>query len=292
MDALRDHPLTRAAIKRNKIKACFAIQGIASGLVADRKLNELELLYLESWVRQHQEMEDDPDIVDICDLVSNILEDGQVTAEELEDLASLLDCIAEFRNEPSSDQRDSLNQLLGVLEGISADNVLNDREILFLRNWLANHPEVGDVWPGRELMSQVAEILDDGVIDDAERQALLESIMGMCGNSFMETGVAGGISARGFCDPVPENFSCNGLSVCLTGNFVSGRRKTVQLRLQSMGATIKTSVSSTLDVLVIGALVSPDWLYSSHGLKIQDALRRKQEGESLLLIAEEDFPWF
>src|SRR5690606_20128514 len=102
---------------------------------------------------------------------------------------------------------------------------------------------------------------------------------------------AGGISARGFCDPVPENFSCNGLSMCLTGNFVSGRRKAVQLRLQSMGATIKTSVSSKLDVLVIGALVSPDWLYSSHGLKIQDALRWKSQGRSLLLIAEEDLLW-
>jgi hypothetical protein len=67
----------------------------------------------------------------------------------------------------------SVNSLLGIVEGISADAEINMREIGFLQSWMAEHQELRNRHPFNELMPVIEQALADGVISDEERQDLL-----------------------------------------------------------------------------------------------------------------------
>ncbi|GLS03486.1 hypothetical protein GCM10007860_06300 [Chitiniphilus shinanonensis] len=41
--------------------------------------------------------------------------------------------------------------LLGICQGITADDHLNDQEVHFLSAWLAQYPEVTQAWSGKEI---------------------------------------------------------------------------------------------------------------------------------------------
>ena len=73
---------------------------------------------------------------------------------------------------------------------------------------------------------------------------------------------------------------------CLTGDFVSGDRNTVESMLKLRGASISTNVNKTVDFLIIGTLASRDWLYTSHGRKIEKALLLKRDGSEISVITE------
>ena len=56
--------------------------------------------------------------------------------------------------------------------------------------------------------------------------------------------------------------------------------------LRCLGAETNSSVNKSVDYLVIGTLASRDWLYTSHGRKIEKALLIKREGCDIKVITE------
>lgn len=67
----------------------------------------------------------------------------------------------------------SINTLLGLLEGIAIDGKVTPGEISMLRMWLSDHQDVAHRHPFNELVPTVAAALEDGVLEDSERQDLL-----------------------------------------------------------------------------------------------------------------------
>lgn len=67
----------------------------------------------------------------------------------------------------------SVNSLLGIVEGISADAEINAREMGFLQNWLSEHQELKSRHPFNELIPVIEQALADGVFSDEERQDIL-----------------------------------------------------------------------------------------------------------------------
>ena len=65
-----------------------------------------------------------------------------------------------------------------------------------------------------------------------------------------------------------------------TNNYSLGTYDGIQ------GAETSSSVNKNVDYLVIGTLASSDWLYTSHGRKIEKALLLKREGNDILIITE------
>ena len=73
---------------------------------------------------------------------------------------------------------------------------------------------------------------------------------------------------------------------CLSGDFVSGDRESVEMMLKCLGAQTSSAVNRSVDYLVIGTLASRDWLYTSHGRKIEKALLLKRDGSDITVITE------
>lgn len=207
---------------RNQDKAAYALRGILYGVVADKKLNEMELLFLDLWIRSQENLDADGDVIDLLDIIGDILKDGYISNEELEELNTLITDIIEYGNQSSEEIENGINELLGVLLGVAADGKITNDEFEALDNWLIDSSHISEKWPANILIERIKEIKADGIIDE-EEQDLLESLKQITGQRFDETGDAHGAIAEVFSDEISEFYHQN-KKICFTGKFVCGTR--------------------------------------------------------------------
>ncbi|RWT41910.1 BRCT domain-containing protein [Aeromonas caviae] len=286
MPELYDVPVA-FGYKRNKQKALISLNGILSGLTADQRLNETEILFMATWLKSDSEFKKDGDFLDIQDAIRDVLEDGIITADEKEDLLTLLNDVLQY-NEIEHDNMDALvNMLLGFLQGISADNNIAEQEVIALSSLLLKHRDLLASWPGSLLFNRLNDILADGEITEDEREDLLELVKQISGQRFTESGLATGMATEFFADG--ELMSINGKTVCFTGKFLSDTRHNLELQAKTLGASTVKGITTHLDVLIIGSLASRDWMFTSHGRKIEAAIKAKDKGQDIQIINEEDW---
>lgn len=175
--------------------------------------------------------------------------------------------------------------LLGICSGIASDGVVNDMEIHFLRTWLLENKDVASVWPGNVIGQRISAILSDGVIDESERDNLLDVLQSITGNSFSETGSSVADVPALPVDNV-QNVTFDGRRFCLTGTFFRGTRSSCESVTEALGGIVEKTVSRSLDYLVIGATVTANWAFESYGRKIEKAVAYRESGGSPLIITE------
>ncbi len=270
---------------RNIEKAVYGLKGILIGVTADKKLNEQELLFLDIWLRSHDELKDDGDVIDLLDLIGDILEDGVITNEELRELNDSINDIIQYKDLKGAAAESQINELVGLLSGILADSVIKDSEIEGLMQWLNRHEDIKDVWPANVVIQRLHEILEDNIVTEEERNNLIETFKQITGVRFDESGIAHGMATEFFEDEV-DNVLHKDKNFCFTGAFVTGTRKIVEKSATNKGAVTKKDVAGNTDYLVIGTLASRDWRFSSHGRKIEKAIRLKEEGLPIKIITE------
>ncbi len=76
----------------------------------------------------------------------------------------------------------SLNSLIGILKGISADGTIDDAEYNELQNWYSLHDYLLNVFPFSEILPSVRFALEDNVLDVEE----VEGVLWLC-NKFIDT---------------------------------------------------------------------------------------------------------
>ena len=69
--------------------------------------------------------------------------------------------------------RKAASSLSGILQGMSLDGQINEREVQYLEDWLLSHQEITTIPQVRELATVVHQALEDGVIDKEEQADLL-----------------------------------------------------------------------------------------------------------------------
>lgn len=270
--------------KRNLQKATFSLLGLCKGLVADHAITPREVLFLNSWLQNQPHLADDPDARDILCCVSSILEDGRIDQDELDDLYQLIQDTLQYRAADAADA-DAINQLLGLLTGISADSYINLQETQYLRQWLAENAHLRNTFPASMVHDKIDEILADGIVTDEERTELLTMLRGIVGNQFETTGIACGLSTE-FCTQQIESLDHTGRTFCITGTLSSGPRNHAIELITERGGLFHPRITKKLDVLIIGTIASPDWRFTSHGRKIEYAIELQTKGQNLLIINE------
>lgn len=74
----------------NQIKAINTLYGLCMGIVADGKINEREVLFLDTWLKDNQAYLNVFPLNVVADRVNGILADGVITQDECEDLYQIL----------------------------------------------------------------------------------------------------------------------------------------------------------------------------------------------------------
>lgn len=283
-------PVAAFGYWRNRDKLLNNLVGILDGILADGRIDEQEVVYLDTWLKDASTLAGNWAFDSLCEQVESVLEDGIITADELahlrEALPSLLRAVVEI---PSidfySEESDKL-LLEGLCKGVMANRLLNDAEVRYLDWWLGQNIQLKANFPGRELYALVQKVLADGQITEDERQALAQAIERYIGNP-LEEGAADGMATRLPVDLNPR-VEFEGASICFTGQFLSGTRKQCQERASLLGASPRNNVVKDLDYLVIGTLSSRDWRFSNHGRKIEKALEYRERYQTALQILDEE----
>lgn len=179
-----------------------------------------------------------------------------------------------------------LSEMVGLIRGILADEVLNDDEIKFAEDWLRAHAEIRTQWPGDVLFRRVEKALVDGCVSESERGDLMQ-LFRKLSRGDVKTLDGTQLSTILPIDVPPPTLVFRNHVFVLSGTFAFGPRKECERYTEEAGGRCESAVTKRTHYLVIGTFVSRDWAHSIYGRKIERAIDLKTEG-SLLAIVSED----
>ena len=58
-----------------------------------------------------------------------------------------------------------IDELIGICRGVIADDEVDEREAIFIGQWIEQHRDVADRWPVNVLYARLKEMLKDGVLN-------------------------------------------------------------------------------------------------------------------------------
>lgn len=187
----------------------------------------------------------------------------------------------------------TIDELIGLAKGITADGRVNQREAEFLLGWLTKNKAYSSDRIINRLYSRILTMLEDDVLDLEEQQELfeaLQSISGKQGPADQQDTTAATFPLN---QPAPV-VDFPGASFCLTGKFAYAKRTVCEQVIHERGGTTHKTVIQDTDYLVIGSLCSSEWIHTSYGRKIEKAMAfqenkpAKRRGKPSIIIIHED----
>lgn len=178
-----------------------------------------------------------------------------------------------------------IDELIGICRGVIADDHVDEREAIFLGQWIENHREIADRWPVNILYSRIVEMLKDGVLNTEEQGQLLETLRDLTGEStlYQEPNRSTSLPLN---KPAPavqfadKNF-------VLTGRFVYGSKLDCEETILELGGHVMDAPGQDTDYLVIGEMGSPEWVHTTFGRAIERSVELREGGAKLAIISEE-----
>lgn len=179
-----------------------------------------------------------------------------------------------------------LSEMLGLVRGVLADGVVNDAEARALAAWVEAHPEVVGRWPFDVLARRLAQIFEDGRVDDEERADLADLLGHIVGQAEDEAASESVPSRLPFTDPPPV-LTFEGKTYVFTGRFVSGSLAARQRIVVRLGGRCEADVTEDTDFVVVGAFGGRDWDTSPSGAKVLKALELQRRGIPVAVVSED-----
>jgi len=178
-----------------------------------------------------------------------------------------------------------IDELIGICRGVIADDVVDEREVIFLGQWIENHRHIAELWPVNVLYARITEMLLDGVLTTTEQRELLITLKELTGESstFQEPNRS---TLLPIDKPAPEIVYA-GKSFCLTGRFVFASVIECEETIAEMGGAIDEAPNRDTDYLVIGELCNPDWVHTTFGRSIEKAVELRVQGCRIKILSEE-----
>jgi DNA polymerase III subunit epsilon len=180
----------------------------------------------------------------------------------------------------------STSELIGLAKGVIADGVVTEPEFGLLVSWLEANPEAAACYPGNVLSGRIERILADGRVDPDELEDIAAVLRELSGASQGEIRGAN-LSATLPLDAPQPQIEFTGRRFVLTGQFAYGPRSVCEREVLARGGEVAKTANRRTDYLVIGTIASPNWYHTSHGRKIEEAVRLRERGSGLAIVSED-----
>ena len=154
----------------------------------------------------------------------------------------------------------SLQILNGILDGITYNQEVNQKELESLKMWLKQNDYLKDIYPYDKVFLEVNKVLEDGKLID---------------NEIVHPNINN-----------DKDIDFEGKTFCLTGEFKSASKQEISKKLQNLGAIEKTGVSSKLNYLIVGEVGSDAWKFGKIGGKQAKAQELNEKGADIKIIGE------
>jgi DNA polymerase-3 subunit epsilon len=169
----------------------------------------------------------------------------------------------------------ALQTLHVLLLDVIADRVLEEKEVIILKDWLATNDDLKGNYPYDRVFNVIEKSVEDGILVQDELDEMLDL--------FTE-----------YTNPVKKEIrsyditKISGKLVCLTGEFKYGQKSEVTTLLEERGAICKDNVTSRTDILIVGGQGSASWKCGTYGGKIKKAMEMKEKGFSIQIYDENE----
>jgi NAD-dependent DNA ligase len=179
-----------------------------------------------------------------------------------------------------------ISEFLGLAKGLLADGEVTEAEAKLVAEWVATHQTAAEQWPMPQLIARLERIFRDQKVDESERRELAEILSSIVGGT---AGVVLGEDAATQLplDTPPPHFSWIDAVFVFTGKFAFGTRGDCQYQVTKLGALCEKDVTMRTRYLVIGTFGSRDWVHTAFGRKIQKAVKYREAGARIAIVAED-----
>ena len=262
----------KKADKPTLVKSLNSLYGIVTGIVADKVINDMELQRIETWINEYKCFCDSYPYTFISPKIQNIISDKIISTKEKEILMNLVE---KYMPENTfSDATLSMQVLMGILEGITCDKMINVLELDSLQQWINDNMHLKGNYPFDTILTTINKVLEDGIVTTDESNELVELF-----NHFINP-----IEKKSnFCSEL------SGKKICLTGNFVNGTKDDIGELVVKHGGEISSGVTRNTNIVLVGGEGSKDWSYGNFGTKVKKAMELKSKGFDIEILSEEDF---
>lgn len=182
----------------------------------------------------------------------------------------------------------SIDELLGLCKGIISDGVVSPEEASFLARWVDQQRATIHLWPVNVLASRIGRMLEDGRIDEEERKELFD-LLGQIAAGGSPQEIATTLATTLPLTTPPPSILFPDRAFCFTGKFFFGTRATCQRAIVERGGILHQNPIQQTHFLVIGTLGSTDWLHSTHGRKIEHAVKLNETGSPIAIVSEKQW---
>lgn len=271
-------------------KAIHTLAGMLEGITADGDVTPAELRVLSGWLYQHQEFIHRHPFNEIIPVLSKALEDRHLTKEEQDDLIWLCQRLSTEQGYYDAVTAD-MQQLHGIMAGVSFDGRITKEELLGVRSWMDDHEHLKTLWPYDELDALIMTVLADGKIDAAEHKELLAFFADFAkttGHQSVSLKSDALTNVRGICAVDPQ-IEFQERLFCFTGKSERASRIEIAQLVADKGGEFKDNVVLDTDYLIVGADGNPCWAYACYGRKIEQAVAYRKDGRQIMLVHEYDF---
>ena len=275
-------------------KAINTLRGIVAGISTDSTVSRDEINELTHWCSIHSHLRNRHPFSEIIPVVEAACADGSISEDEAKDIlwvcSSFADSGAYYDVVTSS-----IQFLSGLIHGIMADGELSDKEIQSLQSWINTNDFLAGSYPFDEINALLYSVMEDKQIDTDERNTLLAFLSNLVefkdSLNLVEqdyTDLRQQYSVSGVCTVCPD-IQIEGRTFCFTGESYRSTRKEIAAVVDSLGGTMRNSVTGKTDYLVVGNAGNPCWAYACYGRKIEEAVSLRKSGGHILIVNETDF---
>lgn len=262
------HSLNTPARASNLSRLMTDLYGIVLGASLDSYVSPAEHIALTEWADEARTHENDPIIHTALGLLDDVLADNMVDASEQEQLISLSSpFVTDGHNCPETV---CLQQLLGIIKGISADRVINECESENLRAWMNENSDMSENPTFALVKEEIDAVLADGKIEPDEEDRLLKLF-------------------ERIIYPMEESTSeiiFTDRRFVLSGDFSFGSKSEVEAVIRERGGEVAKSVSSKVHYVVVGSRGSEAYAHGNYGTKVKKAMELQDKGKPIQVITE------
>lgn len=184
----------------------------------------------------------------------------------------------------------NIDELIGISRGLLADGKIVEDEAKFLLNWIESNFKEDDLnsYPISTIYDRLKKVLADNILDDEESIEIKELLENFTGGTLITEQTKSMSSTLPLCTDI-SNVTFESKTFCLTGAFTIGTRKQCESLIKELGGFTKKAPTLNTDYLVIGILGSEDWIHSSYGRKIEQAVTYRDNKKTGINIITEEF---
>ena len=261
------------------------LEGILQGISSDGIIHRSEAERLVAWVSANAPFSAIQPFSELVDHIEAALADGVLTQEECADLIFVVSKYTTM-NPYIDTLRGGIQQLMGFLTGVVADNRVNQVEIAAMTDWLEYWAPLGGLWPYDECRAIVTSVMAGMLLPmHVEQLQALAAQLPVAGKTPREE-----VPMRvGSICAVAPSIEFSGKTFVFTGESAHGPREQLTTLVTALGGSAESSVSPRSDYLVVCDGGNEFWAFSTYGRKVEQAYDQRRKGHHILIVRERDF---